>query len=72
MPINSIDSFLNDDFDNNNIYYLEGSSPSYKTKLNEFTNAGYANLFLKFNAFEINGGVRAEKYNRHCFSFRWP
>ena len=32
--------------------------------MNEFTNAGYANLFLKFNAFEINGGIRAEKYNR--------
>lgn len=64
VPVNSLDSYLNEDFSLNNIYYAEGSSPSYKTKLNEFTNAGYANLLLNFGAFEINGGLRFEKYTR--------
>ncbi|MBS7787126.1 TonB-dependent receptor [Flavobacterium sp. CYK-55] len=64
VPVNSLDSYLNDDFTLNNIYYAEGSNASYKTKLNEFTNAGYANLLLNFGAFEINGGLRFEKYSR--------
>lgn len=64
VPLNSVDGRINSDFDNNSIYYAEGSNASYKTKLNEYTNAGYANLLLKFNALEISGGVRAEKYNR--------
>ncbi len=64
VPLNSIDSYLNEDFAANNIYYAEGSNASYRTKLFEFTNAGYANLFLKFNALEINGGLRTEKYTR--------
>ncbi len=64
VPINSLDSYLNEDFTLNNIYYAEGSNASYKTKLNEFTNAGYSNLLLNFGAFEINGGLRFEKYTR--------
>ncbi len=64
VPLNAIDSYLNEDFAANNIYYAEGSNASYKTKLNEFTHAGYTNLLLHFNHFEINGGLRAEKYTR--------
>jgi len=63
-PINAIDDVVNSDFASGAIYYAEGSNASYKTKLNENTNAGYANLLLKFGGFEINGGVRAEQYTR--------
>lgn len=59
-----IDSALSEDIAAGRVTYREGSNASYQTKLNEFSNAGYANLLLKFNKLEVNGGVRVESYNR--------
>lgn len=61
---NDIDNQIYGDIADNFVVYHEGSNASYQTKLKEFINAGYANLLLKFNKFEINGGVRVESYNR--------
>ncbi|HMI05913.1 MAG TPA: outer membrane beta-barrel protein, partial [Flavobacterium sp.] len=62
--INTIDNVLTDDINQGLVFYREGSNASYQTKLDESTNAGYANLLLKFNKLEVNGGVRVESYNR--------
>jgi outer membrane receptor protein involved in Fe transport len=58
------DDRLASDITSGRAAYIEGSNASYKTKLEEFTNSGYANLLLKFNKLEINGGLRAESYSR--------
>jgi outer membrane receptor protein involved in Fe transport len=64
--INSdIDSILESDLVAGNFNYQENSNASYKTKLNENTNAAYSNLLFKINEkWEINGGVRFEKFTR--------
>lgn len=59
-----IDDALAEDISAGQVAYREGSNASYQTKLDEFSNAGYVNLLLKFNKFEVNGGVRVESYNR--------
>jgi outer membrane receptor protein involved in Fe transport len=42
-------------------FFRESSNNTYLAKLNQFTNAGYADLLLKFaDKWEINGGIRAE------------
>ncbi|AIN73266.1 TonB-dependent receptor [Flavobacterium psychrophilum] len=73
--INSIDTHINNDLIDRDViangpdapylFNIENSNATYKVKLNEFTNAGYLNLLLKFNnKWEINGGLRVEKSNR--------
>ncbi|PWA10264.1 TonB-dependent receptor [Flavobacterium laiguense] len=64
-PLNSIDEQLNAYIASEAFYYKESSNATYKAKLKEAANAGYANLLYKFNEkFEANGGVRVESTNR--------
>ncbi|SHG69832.1 TonB-dependent receptor [Flavobacterium defluvii] len=76
--INNIDTKITNDINSNAVFFNESSNTTYKVKLNESANAGYANLFLKFaEKFEINGGVRVEStiketYYRTLGSFDDP
>jgi outer membrane receptor protein involved in Fe transport len=64
-PLNSIDEQLNAYIASQAFNYKESSNATYKAKLKEAANAGYANLLYKFNEkFEANGGVRVESTNR--------
>lgn len=59
--INTIDTQIQADLSNGLFNFRESSNGSYKVKLAEMANAGYANLLWKFNEkFEVNGGVRFE------------
>lgn len=59
--INNVDTQITSDILANNATFSENSNATYKVKLDEMANAGYANLFLKFgDKFEINGGIRFE------------
>ena len=59
--INTIDTQIASDIIANNVVFSENSNATYKVKLNEANNTGYANLFLKLSdKFEINGGLRFE------------
>ena len=59
--INSIDNQIQSDLTNGLFNFRESSNGSYKVKLVEMANAGYANLLWKFNdKFEVNGGLRFE------------
>jgi len=59
--INNVDTQITNDILANKVVFSENSNATYKVKLDEMANAGYANLFLKFGEkFEINGGIRFE------------
>lgn len=61
VPVNSLDTQLNDYLSQNAFSFRESSNNTYKAKLNEQTNAGYANILFKFaDKWEVNGGLRAE------------
>lgn len=65
VPVNSLDAQLNDYLSQNAFSFRESSNATYKAKLNEQTNAGYANILFKFaEKWEINGGLRAENTQR--------
>ncbi|MGL2965135.1 TonB-dependent receptor domain-containing protein [Flavobacterium sp. XGLA_31] len=65
QPLNSLDDQMNIDLENGVYSYLESSTSNYKTKMVENSNSAYANLLLKFgDKWEINGGLRFEKFNR--------
>ena len=64
-PTNSLDQFIANDLAADNFIYREGTNATYKSKLFEYTNAGYFDLALKFGEnYEMNFGVRAEKFYR--------
>nr|WP_315195042.1 TonB-dependent receptor [uncultured Flavobacterium sp.] len=59
--INNIDTQITSDILASNVVFSENSNATYKVKLDEMANAGYANLFLKFGEkLEVNGGIRFE------------
>ncbi|MEY2703601.1 MAG: hypothetical protein RLY43_2240 [Bacteroidota bacterium] len=63
--INDINSQILSDIENGLIFEREESNVSYKQKLDQFVNAGYANLVLNVNEkLEINGGIRFEVSDR--------
>ena len=63
--INSIDTQIQADLTNGLFNFRESSNASYKVKLAEMANAGYANLLWKFNdKLEINGGLRFENTSK--------
>jgi outer membrane receptor protein involved in Fe transport len=63
--INDINDQILVDVENGLIKEREESTVEYKQKLDQFVNAGYANLLFNINEkFEINGGVRFETSNR--------
>lgn len=63
--INDINAQILADVENGLIREREESNVSYKQKLDQFVNAGYANLLFNINEkFEINGGLRLEASNR--------
>lgn len=64
-PLNAIDSQINADLAAGTFNYQENSNTSYKTKLTENNNAGYASaLFTIGDSWEISGGIRGEMFNR--------
>jgi outer membrane receptor protein involved in Fe transport len=65
FPTNTPDNFLKTEILNNNFTYNEGTNSTYKALLDEFINAGYLDLELKFNEkIELNAGARIEQTNR--------
>ena len=65
VAMNSLDAQLNDYLSQNAFSFRESSNATYKAKLKEITNAGYANVLFKFaDKWEVNGGVRAENAER--------
>lgn len=65
VPVNALDAQLNQYLTDNAFSFRESSNATYKAKLMELSNAGYANVLFKFaEKWEINGGVRAENTER--------
>jgi outer membrane receptor protein involved in Fe transport len=65
VNVNNINSQILTDIENGIIFEREESTGDYKTKLDQFVNAGYANLFWSFgNRLDINGGIRFEASKR--------
>ena len=63
--INTIDTQIQADLSNGLFNFRESSNGTYKVKLAEMANAGYANLLWKFNnKLEINGGLRFENTSK--------
>ncbi|MFH6993145.1 TonB-dependent receptor domain-containing protein [Flavobacterium sp. FlaQc-48] len=65
FPTNTPDATLNNEISNNNFTYREGTNSTYKAMLEEFINAGYLDLALKFSEkIELNVGARVEQTHR--------
>jgi outer membrane receptor protein involved in Fe transport len=63
--LNSIDAQISSDIANGLVRYTEETNAEYKVKMNQFVNAGYANLFWNFTeSLEVNAGVRFENSDR--------
>ena len=63
--LNTISGNINDDINNGILYVQEESNGDYKVKLNQFINAGYFNLFMKFGEkWDLNAGIRGESSTR--------
>ena len=63
--LGEIDTPLNSYLESGAFRFKESSNATYKAKLKETANAGYANLLYKFNEkLEANVGVRIESTNR--------
>jgi outer membrane receptor protein involved in Fe transport len=59
------DSQITGDLLDYEISFQESSNANWKAKLEETTNAGYANLFYKFSEkFDVTAGIRFENYDR--------
>ena len=62
---NDPDATLKNEILNNNFTYREGTNSTYKAMLEEFINAGYLDLGLKFSEkIELNVGARVEQTHR--------
>lgn len=64
FDLNSPDEQLNNMLQTEAFKFKESSNSTYRVKLNETINTGYANLGYKSDKFEVNGGLRFEKYTR--------
>ncbi|WP_428231156.1 TonB-dependent receptor domain-containing protein [Flavobacterium sp.] len=65
FPTNTPDATLRNEISNGNFTYREGTNSTYKAMLEEFVNAGYLDLALKFSEkFELNIGGRVEQTHR--------
>lgn len=63
--LNTISENINTDINNGILYVQEESNGDYKVKLNQFVNAGYFNLFMKFGEkWDLNAGIRGESSAR--------
>lgn len=72
IPTNSPDATLASQIQNGSFTYREGTNSTYKAKLQEFVNAGYFDLALKFGeSYELNVGARVEQTNRET-KYREP
>lgn len=59
---NTPDATLANEITNANFTYREGTNSTYKAKLLEYVNAGYADVAFKFSdVYEMNFGVRVEQ-----------
>lgn len=65
LNINQPDEALYSEILNGNFTYREGSNSTYRSKLKESVNAGYADMAFKFGEkYELNVGTRIEQSNR--------
>ncbi|MCF6131160.1 TonB-dependent receptor [Flavobacterium wongokense] len=65
FPLNALDAQLNQFLADNAFVFRESSNATYKAKLMELANCGYANVLFKFaDKWEVNGGLRAENTER--------
>jgi hypothetical protein len=65
FPTNSPDDLLKNDILNGTFTYKEGTNSTYKAKLQEFVNAGYADVAFKFGEkLDLNIGARVEQTNK--------
>ena len=65
VPTNSLDAQLNQYLADNAFSFRESSNATYKAKLMELANCGYANVLFKFaEKWEVSGGLRAENTQR--------
>lgn len=72
IPTNNPDATLASQIENGSFTYREGTNSTYKAKLQEFVNAGYFDLALKFGeSYELNVGARVEQTNRET-KYREP
>lgn len=72
IPTNNPDATLASQIENGSFTYREGTNSTYKAKLQEFVNAGYFDLALKFGeSYELNIGARVEQTNRET-KYREP
>jgi outer membrane receptor protein involved in Fe transport len=63
--LNTISAPINNDIENGILYVKEESNGDYKTKVNQFVNAGYINLFWTFGEkWDLNAGLRLENSTR--------
>lgn len=64
--IDNVDTEFNKGIESGAYHFRESSNAQYKSKLEDITNAGYAQILLHFGEkWEINGGVRFEQTGRH-------
>ena len=69
---NTPDAALSNAINNGDFVYSEGTNNTYKIKLDEAVNAGYADLSFKFNdKYDLNFGVRTERSKR-IISYKNP
>ncbi|GAA4047224.1 TonB-dependent receptor [Flavobacterium chungnamense] len=72
LNTNSPDATLSSEIKSGNFTYREGTNSTYKAKLLEFINAGYADIAFKFGeSYELNLGARVEQTNRET-KYREP
>lgn len=72
MPINTPDATLLSEIQAGNFTYREGTNSTYRAKLQEFINAGYVDMALKFGErYELNLGVRMEQTSKET-KYREP
>lgn len=65
IPTNQPDGTLGSEISAGNFTYREGSNATYKARMQEGVNAGYADLALRLNdRANLNGGVRFEQSQR--------
>lgn len=63
--LNTIDTQISEDVANGFLRFIEETNAEYKVKMNQFVNAGYANLFWNFGSnLEVNAGIRFENTDR--------
>ena len=60
IDTNAPQDFFDENFNNGNLFYASTADPTYKVKIDQFTNAGFVNYTRTWEKFTFDLGVRAE------------